>query len=329
MNEQKALQHAFATDAEYFAWLQERKTGIGGSDVSAICLANPYNTPLDVFESKTSDIKVLQNDYMMTGIILEPILSKYFSAEKQLKVFKSEPAIVTDSEYSFFKATPDYLTSDNAILEIKTTQKQVDDLPIHFHMQCNWYCHILKKKHYYILALKLPFDFNYEYFCSQTFTDKELRLLLSMCKINIEHHKADAQMIDYMIDEALRFWNEHILTGIAPEPVNADDIKRLYAVSVPDTALVASDSEYSEYLQLCELKNQVKTVTTQFENLKDSFKMLLKDKEKLIYGDKTLIEYKTSKNKTVLDEKLLLEIAPDVFVKCQTEKTGSRIFNIK
>ena len=38
------------TNEERTAWLNERRKGIGGSDVAAIIGLSPWTTPLDIYE---------------------------------------------------------------------------------------------------------------------------------------------------------------------------------------------------------------------------------------------------------------------------------------
>ena len=37
-------------------WLRLRKTGLGGSDIGAICGVNKYNSPVKIYQDKTTDI---------------------------------------------------------------------------------------------------------------------------------------------------------------------------------------------------------------------------------------------------------------------------------
>ena len=68
------------TNEHRAAWLEGRRTGIGGSDVAAVLGLNPWKTPLDVWNDKLG----LSEDKGMSepaywGTVLEDTVAKEFS----------------------------------------------------------------------------------------------------------------------------------------------------------------------------------------------------------------------------------------------------------
>ena len=59
-------------------WLKLRKTGISGTDVSAILGLNPFKTPFEVYQDKISDeiIPVEENEKMLWGKLHRGYYSK-------------------------------------------------------------------------------------------------------------------------------------------------------------------------------------------------------------------------------------------------------------
>ena len=63
------------TNEERTAWLNERRKGIGGSDVAAIIGLSPWTTPLDIYEQKLGiALPSEETEAMYWGTALEPAI---------------------------------------------------------------------------------------------------------------------------------------------------------------------------------------------------------------------------------------------------------------
>jgi len=68
-------------------WLNVRKLGLGGSDMSAVLGVNQWRSPLDVWLDKTSDtVAEQESEPMYWGTILEDIVAQEFSKRTGYKV---------------------------------------------------------------------------------------------------------------------------------------------------------------------------------------------------------------------------------------------------
>ena len=77
------------TNEQRAAWLEGRRTGIGGSDVAAVLGLNPWKTPLDVWNDKLG----LSEDKGMSepaywGTVLEDTVAREFQQRTGMKVQK-------------------------------------------------------------------------------------------------------------------------------------------------------------------------------------------------------------------------------------------------
>lgn len=77
------------TNEQRAAWLEGRRTGIGGSDVAAVLGLNPWKTPLDVWNDKLG----LSEDKGMSepaywGTVLEDTVAKEFQLRTGKRVQK-------------------------------------------------------------------------------------------------------------------------------------------------------------------------------------------------------------------------------------------------
>ena len=61
-------------------WLNERRTGIGGSDAAAVMGLNPWKSPLDVYLDKTGQLmESPDNPALYWGRVLEEVVAREYS----------------------------------------------------------------------------------------------------------------------------------------------------------------------------------------------------------------------------------------------------------
>lgn len=101
-------------------WLQLRKGGIGGSDALAVANLDQYRSPLRVWLEKTSDELDEQTDNPLLhwGRMMEAPLADWFAETTGIEIFKCGMLGHPSIDWMLF--TPDRLTADDSILEIKT-----------------------------------------------------------------------------------------------------------------------------------------------------------------------------------------------------------------
>lgn len=102
-------------------WLTLRKGGFGGSDALAAANLDPYRSPLRVWLEKTSTEldDQLDNPHMHWGRMMEAPLLEWFTETTGIEVFRCGMLGHPTIDWMLF--TPDGLTADDAIVEIKTT----------------------------------------------------------------------------------------------------------------------------------------------------------------------------------------------------------------
>lgn len=107
-----------AAGAPRAEWLAERRNGIGGSDVAAVLGIS--DSPVKAWLIKTGQIADdADNDAMMWGRLLEPVVARWWSAEHGIEIRRC--GLVASRADPIIRATPDRLTADGGILEVKTT----------------------------------------------------------------------------------------------------------------------------------------------------------------------------------------------------------------
>ena len=181
---------------------QARLKGIGGSEISAILGINPYSTPYDIWLNKTQGKEIEDNDAMWWGRKDEPNIAELFALKTGFTIVEPEKPYYVKDE--IFIASPDrfYKNGTNSlhVLECKSTTKFIEDdaEPSHY-AQLQWYLGITDCK-----SGAVAYRIGHEL---KTF-----------------YYAKDEIYIEAMQTAAIDFWNNHILTGIPPEPTTLGDL---------------------------------------------------------------------------------------------------------
>lgn len=292
-------------------WLAERKLGIGGSDIAAVLGINKYSTPLDIWRDKQPDAveKAVTQD-MLRGQMLEEFVAKMWQELSGNKVRKSKFMIYTHPDFPIAKASPDRFYGagkDFSVLECKTIARKVlhEELPNHWICQLQWtmFCTGAKKG---TIAWCSPPGFSIEW-------------------LEIE---ADEELQEVMITEAQKFWDNYVVTGIAPPPLTGEDVVSLHPRE-SEKVIEASEDILKlaiEYKKLGESKSIVEEAQ---KEISDQIKSFMNDAGVLKYGDNVVATYKARKGKTEVDAEALKASYPDLYKSLLVTKPGSRTLLVK
>ena len=140
-------------------WLDWRRRGIGGSDVSAIIGISPFRTARDIYYDKVGIAAVEENEgnwvAMEMGHLLEDLVAKIFERKTGLKIYQVKK-MFRHPLYPFMLADVDYFITmtdgTKAVLEIKTTNYNAKDhwwkdgretVPVHYEAQGRHYMAVM------------------------------------------------------------------------------------------------------------------------------------------------------------------------------------------
>ncbi len=294
-------------------WHQERAKGIGGSEIAAILGLDSYKTPLQVFLDKTGQSEPFKgNEHTRAGKKLEAVVVDYFVEETGAEIIAGNDGIVQQQLLSkpFILGTVDriYKLNDTfGVLECKTTQKTIDldDLPKSWFCQLQWYMGIFGLKKGSIAWLERGLNFNI---------------------VSVDF---DADLFTFMVNEAEKFWVNHVQAGIPPEPINSTDIDKLFRSSTAGKTIEANEDTALVVSELVEVNGHIKTLEEKADALKEQIKLVLRDSEQLTYFGNTLLTWKSSRATATFDVETFKKENPDLYSKYLKEKAGSRRLLIK
>jgi putative phage-type endonuclease len=296
-------------------WLKERKTYIGGSDIGSIVGINKYNSSLDVFLNKTSDsICEDVNEHCYWGNRLECVVADEYAKRTGNKVV--EPVgLIRHSEYPFIACNIDrFVNGGEYILECKTAglmmskywgAEGTDEIPDSYKCQVAYYSAITGVPKVDIAVLIGGNDFRiYTYIKDKDFENK-------------------------LIQVAVNFWNNHILTNTPPDVISTDDLLALYPKS-QNIEVVADEEIVKKWSTLKKLKEQEKDASKTINDYNFEIKKFMKDAGVLV--DKAghrLVTWNSSKPRIVFDSKKFQSENADLYIKYAKEGQASRTFLIK
>ena len=296
-------------------WLAKRRQGIGGSDIAAIVGESPWGTPLSVFMDKIglSEEKA-ETPEQKRGRILEGYVANMYQEETGKNVY---PGKFLTGDNPLILGTPDRFVGSEKGLEIKTSRNDkgwgeagTDQVPLYYSLQSHWY-------------LVLCPDFN----------EWDLAALLGIDDFRIYTIKRDVELEGLLVQEAEKFWKDHVLTGIPPDLTKASpyQVKNYLKAKYQNhgSEVLPMESEALEYLlKLEEWQKISDNAEMHLETFKNYLKVIIGDHAG-IEGDGFKATWKQTKPSEKTDwEAIARELkASDELIKDFTKKKpGPRKF---
>lgn len=293
------------------AWLQERTKGIGGSDVATVLGLNPYKTPLSLWEEKTGKAEGSPaGEAAYWGTTLEDVVAKEFSKRTGMKIQRVnfllstgeggwmrgniDRAIVNEQIAKTVRvhkpekaAETGLMLSTDVGLECKTANAFMADkwgpsqeteivsgnvvtehqIPLYYETQIQWYMAVTGIKKFYVAVL----------IGGQDYRMYEVR--------------RDEDVIKAIVEKCHAFWFKKVLADVPPDPINADDIKKLYARD--DGEMVeASNDEAADIGELRTIRERIKELQDQEKAVANRVILAIGEKSGLLISGEKAVTYK-------------------------------------
>lgn len=295
-------------------WLNWRKKGIGGSDVSCLLGINKWKSEIELWLEKTNQTNEppVENEAMTWGNIMEPVIRKHFSKVTGKNVVELK-AMLQHPEYPFMLADVDGVTVDDdgnlAILEIKTASEfkrneWEDDVPTYYQTQIQ------------------------HYLCVTGVRKAYCAVLIGGNSFKIYEIDADDEVQSMLIVLEKNFWNK-VQNMIRPEMDGSDAAKDLLdslyhggiaqQIVMPDEAIEYVDA----YIEACAEEDNAKAKKQDASN---HLKEIMGDYDKATCLGHSISWKPVSSER--LDTKALKENEPEIYAK-YVKTTMSRRFTLK
>jgi hypothetical protein len=240
--------------------MEQRTAFLGGSEVAAVLGVSPYDTPLDVYMRKTrredepaGTLDPWKARLFRWGKLLEPVVIKHLRADYGIRVTKTStprrPNRYTDPEFPFLQAEIDF--------EWRVTRQNALDYRLAEELVGTVQNGEVKTVHTFAAAKfgdaeteDVPIEYAAQAMAGLMITGRKLTLfgvLTGTRDVTIYWIKRDEETIAAMRPKLVAFWNDHVLAGVPPDPINLPDVLRLFR-KAPASQRVATP----EMLELCE-----------------------------------------------------------------------------
>lgn len=215
------MSEVIPTREERREFLEQRRSGLGSSDIAKIVGLHPSRDAMDVYIDKVSDVdpSEVENIHLLRGIILEPIFADIYAEETGRKVQRVQQIEHPDEEWATANLDRRILSNgdrDTGSLEIKSPSRPVyrryleEGIPEHIIIQHQWQ------------LLVTGYDWG------------------SIAWGSLEDDRGPLQYIDReahpllqenLMERGYEFWHEHVIPGNPPDP---EEWARKTRVELPD-----------------------------------------------------------------------------------------------
>lgn len=300
----------------------DRAKYLGGSDIAAVLGISPWRTPLDLWADKIKPrLEVEHKPALSRGIRWEGVVAEMLV--ERLKADGHTVEVVgtnnryKDSEHGFMAAEIDFeVKLDGAEeitnVELKTVhpfkmrewgESDSDNMPTHYTAQVMWGLGVTKRRSGILAAL---------------FGADELRAYPVM---------RDDETVAALRQHGLQFWENHVLTGIAPAPITIRDTEKLFRED--DGSTLLADPTLAEWLmRMRYIRAEIKAREAEAEVLEFQIRRAMGVSTHVVMPNgKTACEWKF-RSGSYLDEAGLKEAHPKI-AREFTRKWNKRVFTLK
>ncbi len=199
-----------------------RLTGIGGSEIGSVVGMNPYATGLDVYRAKVEGYQVEVTAPMERGIFLEEGCIKWYAHRTGATV--RQVGTIRDPGNPIVMSTPDGLAAhqhEEIDLSIKVPGPYVreqwgepgtDEIPDAYNIQVQWE----------LIPLGIIYGIRRAHVAAPLDGD-----------LAIFHVDADAELQGFLIQEAEKFWRDHVTAKVPPPLDGSESSSRWLADRFP------------------------------------------------------------------------------------------------
>ncbi|WP_433233890.1 YqaJ viral recombinase family protein [Actinomadura nitritigenes] len=261
-------------------WHLLRAGGIGGSDVPAILGMDRYRSPLHIWQAKRGEGRSSDSEAATWGRRLEGVIADAFAEESGLRV---TPALGTlaHADEPRMRANIDRLVLEDAgpgaepnigALECKNRseyraaewREEVPDEPA---LQAHWYLGVTGYSFAWVAAL------------------------LGGNRLRFYRLQRDQELIDELVSYCMRWWDEHVATGVPPHPdgskATTDLIARMWE-AMPEAAVEVNAARTTHLLaRRADLRARVTKLDAELAEVENELKMQLGEAEVALIGGRT------------------------------------------
>ncbi|MEI7673699.1 MAG: YqaJ viral recombinase family protein [Deltaproteobacteria bacterium] len=294
-------------------WLEERRRGIGGSDVSAILGMNPWRTAFQVYQEKRKEVSDWQGNKVTDwGKRMEPAIRQWYSDATGRNVRVPEK-ILYHAQYPFMLASLDGFTDDGRVVEIKTARSSkgwgepgTAEIPDYYALQC---------QHYMIVT---------------GFRVADVPVSIGGGSPELYEVPADLELQEFICEAAAAFW-KRVVEGNPPAPVSYADAISMFGRSGAEGVVLALPETTGAVTDLRAVREQITALEAKEEEIKAKLIIALGESGSVLSDEsgQDLVTYRLANGRKSFDAKALERDMPDVYAKYLKQSESVRRFLLK
>jgi putative phage-type endonuclease len=307
----------------------DRTKYLGGSDIGAILGLSPYKTPLDIWLEKTGkQINQADNLPIRFGTFAESFVANEYARTTGTTLIEY-PKAISHSKYPYLQGHIDRFIATDPILELfkedgtctashllecKTASPFMqhqwgeagsDEVPMSYLAQCHWYL------------------------CVTQLERCDLAVLFGNTDFRIYQIERDAALESTLLEAAVTFWQDHVLTDMPPDAKTIGDYQKLFAKEAPGKTVEATEQTYLLVNTAKEVNAVIDAKEQELEKIKKLLMEHMQEAQELTYQGKVLATWKKPKASFRFDSKRFGITHPELFPLFQTPIQNSRRLVIK
>lgn len=217
----------------------DRRTYLGSSDIAAVLGVSPWATPLDVYLRKTSEVpevispekaKLFKRGKRLEPIVVDMLIEEY-GLEVTRRSTEENPNRYIDSEHPFlaseidfeFRVTDALIESFPVLAPYAGTIQNGEAKTVHLFAQHKWG---------EAETEDMPIEYAFQTMMGLSVVQRDACLVGAL-------FGAD-NLVPYLIvrdeptivgvrEKAVNFWVNHVLKRVPPDPINMEDMMKLFA----------------------------------------------------------------------------------------------------
>lgn len=306
-----------------------RPFGLGGSDIAAVLGLSPFKTALELWFELVGRTTNEDRDllHLRFGQHAESFIAKEYERRTALHTHL-HPQTIFHPQHDYIYGHIDRFVTDGIdrdfswkpgvqstrILECKTAsvfnrsewgEDGSSEVPAAYLLQCIWYMAITGGE------------------------EADLAALIGNNDFRVYTIKRDLELEGLVMEQAKKFWLDHVLAKSPPPAASTSDAQLLYPRESVGSQLEATPELLQTLKEFTEKSAQAKSITTDCERLKAEILCYMGGAEKLTRHGKTIATWRCAKASQRLDSRALAEAHPEIASNFTCSVLGARRFLVK
>lgn len=291
--------------------LAARRNSIGASEAAAALGLSPWKTPYQLWREKMGmDESEPENEAMYWGSVLEGVILQRYMKDHDISAMVTQESF-SHPEFSWMTCTLDG-SLFGRVIEAKTARSAEGwgepgsaDVPQPYLIQTQ----------YQMLVTGYPVA--------------DVPVLIGGSDYREYTVPEDKELQELILDGTSRFWNDYVLTKIAPDATTLPDVKLKYGHKSVALPMEADARLIAFYEELAANSAAIKELEAKSDAAKLEIMKALGERDTLMIGGKVALTWKAAKPPLKFDAKAFEAAHPDIYKQFQKLGEPSRRLLLK